>query len=191
MIRTFLICLSLATILVAACQKNEQKQEVLDIPDQIVLGFEEVDLTQVKDGGKKLMLSVSSGPEVFVDNYLIENLAFDSRYNSLTLGSITLSPDTGGTLAGLDSVEINIRPTNRDDYLPLAYLANPVDSANAGGPISLQGFEVADFVSAFPNGLFGELRVELFFSDATDISLPKDMSLEMLWKLDLSYKTPK
>ena len=104
---------------------------------------------------------------------------------------MSLVASDSSSLYGIDSVELSLRPANRNDFLPLAYLSLPVDSSNSGEALALQGFELADFIGAFPGTLAGELKAQLFFNPNTPPELSKSYQLDLTWLVNTSYKVPK
>lgn len=191
MIRSLVISLWTVALFWAACQPNQAKNETLDIPDPVLLSFTAEDMEILSEGESKLEITVEAGPETMLNSMFADQFAFDINLNSLKLAPMTLVASDSSSLFGIDSVELSLRPANRDDFLPLAYLANSVDSANGGEALTLQGFELADFLGAFPGTLAGELKAELFFSPNVNPDLPKNYQLDITWLVDASYKVPK
>ncbi|MEZ4687094.1 MAG: hypothetical protein R3B47_13815 [Bacteroidia bacterium] len=162
MIRSLVISLWTVALFWVACQPNEARNETLDIPDPVLLSFTAADLVLLSGGESKLETRVETGPETMLNALLADRFAFEVRLNSLKLAPMSLVASDSSSLYGIDSVELSLRPANRDDYLPLAYLSSPVDSSNGAEPLTLQGFELADFIGAFPGTLAGELRAQVF-----------------------------
>jgi hypothetical protein len=191
MIRFFVILLWTVALFWVACQPNVVKNETLEIPDPVLLSFTMDDMEILSEGESKLEVSVEAGPETMLNSMFADQFAFDIDLNSLKLAPMTLVASDSSSLFGIDSVELSLRPANRDAFLPLAYLARPVDSTHKGDALTLQGFELADFIGAFPGTLAGELKAELFFSPGLNPDLPKNYQLDITWLVGASYKVPR
>lgn len=191
MFRALVISLWTVALFWVACQANESKNETLEVPDPLVLSYTAEDLERLPDGDSKIEITLEAGPETMLNSMLADQFAFDININGLKLPPMSLVASDSSSLFGIDSVDLSIRPANRDDFLPLAYLAAPVDTLNMGEPISLQGFELADFLGAFPATLAGELKAQIFFSPDARPGLPRTFNLDMTWLVDASYKVPK
>lgn len=194
MMRTFVIALWITALTWVACQNNETRNEVIPISDPIQFVYDGSHFGQLDSAGSSLSLTVSAGPEAKLNSQLADQFAFNIDLKSLKVGNISIKSVDGNSLVGLDSVDISLRPANRDDYLPLAYLPEAIVPDTLGnGPdsVALSGFELADFINAFPGPLAGELQIELFYNDSTPPALPKELFLDLEWLIDASFRAPK
>lgn len=185
--RTLTFGLLFITLSWAACQNREKRREVVPTPELLALEFQATESSTLDDGRLVAYTNLAAGPEVNVREYLASNFASNISYHSIKVGQLNLLALDGENLLGIDSAEVMFRPAGRNDFLPLGYLENPVDSLIATDSVSFSGFQTADFIGSFGAAFAGELQVALFYRKDFVPVFPKSYQLSLEWQTDVSY----